>query len=135
MLSLLTSNKLLIGSVVLTLALSIFTGWLWMDRENKSILFEQQASTISRLNDELEAEKQRTKLMTEQLDALNEAHMKVRGNLESKRLEVDNILRGIDNVNKTNKGISDNSLDSDIKRMLDDVCRKVRGGDCPIPNS
>lgn len=127
-------SKPLIISLIFSLFISIFAGWLWMDRENKSILFETQSDSIVRLTKELEDQKDKTQEAYDLLDALNEASASTRGSIAEKRNDKVIALKGIDNVAKENaSGNYDVPLDPELARMLDKVCERIRGKSCENP--
>lgn len=127
-------SKPLLLSLIFSVLVSIFAGWLWMDRENKSILFEQQSDSIIRLTRELDEQKTKTQEAYDLLEALDEASSSTRGNITEKRNEKSDTLKGIENVVKTNTtGNYDVPLDPELARMLDKVCERIRGKACENP--
>ena len=105
-----------------------------MDRENKSILFEQQSDSIIRLTRELNEQKTKTQEAYDLLEALDEASSSTRGNITEKRNEKSDTLKGIENVVKTDTtGNYDVPLDPELARMLDKVCERIRGKACDNP--
>lgn len=127
------SNPLIL-SLIFSVALSVFTGWLWMDRKNKTILFEQQSETITELSRELDEQKMKTQEAYELLDALDEATSSTRGRITEKRNEKESVLKGIDNVAKQNSDENGvDPLDPKLIRMLNEVCERIRGSRCEDP--
>lgn len=127
-------SKPFILSLIFSLGVSVFAGWLWMDRENKSILFEQQSDSIIRLTRELNEQKTKTQEAYDMLKALDEASSSTRGNITEKRNEKSDTLKGIENVVKTDTtGNYDVPLDPELARMLDKVCERIRGKACESP--
>lgn len=128
-------SKPFIFSIIVSLCLVIFSGYLWMSAQNKDILIDKQTDQIVQLTEDVSRERGRAEHFEFLLETLNDTNASVRENIELKRQDKQETIRGIDNVVKENNGGNRVPLDPDLTRMLDDVCEAIRGSRCPDPSS
>ena len=127
------SNKPFIYSILFSLVISIFSGFLWMDRNNKSLKIEQQESLIVDLENKYKLEKKHSESLEVLLQAANDSTISTRDKIDERRKDKTTVLKGLDDVKK-DSSVSSHPLDADIKRMLDEVCRSVSSENvCPNP--
>lgn len=125
-------NKPFILSILFSVMMAIFAGYLWMDRSNISLQLNNTRTEVERLTQDLELKQLQLEQSQELSKAADDAIVSTRDNIENKRQEQQKILKGLENV-KQNAPDIDASLDANIARMLNEVCERVRGNPCPDP--
>lgn len=125
-------NKPFILSILFSVIMAIFAGYLWMDRSNISLQLNNTRTEVERLTQDLELKQLQLEQSQELSKAADDAIVSTRDNIENKRQEQQKILKGLENV-KQNAPDIDASLDANIARMLNEVCERVRGNPCPNP--
>lgn len=125
-------NKPFILSILFSVIMAIFAGYLWMDRSNISLQLNNTRTEVERLTQDLELKQLQLEQSQELSKAADDAIVSIRDNIENKRQEQQKILKGLENV-KQNAPDIDASLDANIARMLNEVCERVRGNPCPNP--
>lgn len=126
-------NKPFTLSVLFSVVLLVFVGYLWLDRSNISLQLDNTLTEMDRLSKDLEIKQLQIEQSLELSKAANDITISTRNNIENKRQEQHKVLKGLDNV-KQNAPDIDATLDANIARMLNEVCERVRNGNpCPDP--
>ena len=125
-------NKILMGVSVILICIC---GWLYYSKSSLEKENIEQADKIINLETDLkitQSSLEIVKALNKELDSIVQSSRKETEQIRQNRDDTLDQLKEIENVKQTEKANSD-SLDPELRRLLDNLCTSVRGSTCPNP--